>query len=288
MTPLLKIFRTNANHAIQSIASALHGSTTETFWAGTSYLLTSAIFQPFIVALSDDFGRSQLLFLSVVLFAIGTLVCAVSHNFTQLLAGRSVQGIGGGGILSLNNVILTDVFPLRQRPLYIAFTQIAWAIGTITGPLIGGLFAQHSTWRWVFYINFPFCAIGMGLVPFAVKLYAERPSLKERFLQLDWFGMALFLTSTCSLLVGITTGGTQFPWNSWRTLIPVMSGLVGLVLALAWERFSAPKPFLRLSLFQTHSANAAYCCTVLQGLLVSISGVPPLPLTRDFCCVKLK
>jgi hypothetical protein len=115
----------------------------------------------------------------------------------------------------------------------------------------------------------------MALVPFAVKLYAERPSLKERFLRVDWFGMALFLASTCSLLIGITAGGTQFPWNSWRTLIPVIFGLVGLVLALLWERFSAPKPFLRLSLFQTRSANAAYCCTVLQGLVVSISGALP-------------
>jgi MFS family permease len=83
----------------------------------------------------------------VLLFTVGTVICCVASNFTQLLAGRSVQGIGGGGTLSLGLVIMTDIVPLRQRPTYNGIIQVAWAVGTITGPLIGGLFADHSTVR---------------------------------------------------------------------------------------------------------------------------------------------
>jgi MFS family permease len=254
----------------QTIASALKGSTTDTFWVGSSYLLTSAIFQPFIVALSDDFGRRSLLFLSAVSFTIGTLICCLSNDFTQLLAGRAVQGIGGGGIMALNNVIITDIIPLRHRPMYIAIPQIAWAVGTITGPLLGGLFAEHTTWRWVFYINFPFCAIGLALVPFTVRLYAERPSVKERLMRLDWGGMALFLSSTTAFLIGITWGGSQYAWNSWQTLGPIILGLFGMVLTGLWERFVTSRPFLKLSLFKNPSANAAYFGALLQGLLVRL------------------
>lgn len=99
------------------------------------------------MSLSDVFGRRQLLFLSVLLFTVGTVVCCVAISFTQLLAGRSVQGIGGGGTLSLGLVIMTDIVPLRQRPTYNGIIQIAWAVGTIMGPFIGGLFADHSTVR---------------------------------------------------------------------------------------------------------------------------------------------
>jgi MFS family permease len=103
------------------------------------------VFQPFLVSLSDIFGRRQSLFMSVLFFTVGTIICCVASNFVHLLAGRSIQGIGGGGSLSIGLVIMTDIVPLRQRPTYNGIIQIAWAVGTSTGPLIGGLFADHST-----------------------------------------------------------------------------------------------------------------------------------------------
>lgn len=186
-----------------------------------------------------------------------------------LLAGRSVQGIGGGGILSLNLVILTDVVPLRQRPAYLAITQGAWAIGTIIGPLIGGLFAQHTTWRWVFYVNFPLCGICLVLVPFSVKLYAEGPSVKTRLMRLDWIGMTLFIPSVSSFLIGVTWGGSQFAWGSFHTLVPIVVGVVGLAATVVWEVYGASRPFLRLSLLNSRSGSAAHICALLQGVLVS-------------------
>ena len=203
----------------QAIASDLHGNTTDTFWTGTAYLLTQSVLQPFLVSLSDIFGRRLFYLISLGFFTIGTLLCCLAQNFTELLAGRSIQGIGGGGLLSLGLVIVTDIIPLRQRPVFVGVNQISWALGTISGPLIGGLFAQHTTWRWIFYINFPFCGIGFLTVPLVMKLRANRASVKERILYyVDWIGGFLFVSSTCSFLIGVTWGGSEYPWSSWRTV----------------------------------------------------------------------
>jgi MFS family permease len=213
------------------------------------------------------FGRKQALLGSVIFFTLGTIICSVSKSFTQLLVGRSIQGIGGGGVTNLPNVIFTDFIPLRQRPKYNAFNQVSWAIGTITGPLIGGLFADHKTWRWAFYINFPFCAIGIVMIPLVVNLRAERPSLRQRLLYIDWIGGVLFVSSTFSFLYGVTSGGTKYAWSSWRTLLPIIFGVVGTILTIFWERI-APNPFLRLSIFNSRSSYAAYTAAILQGVLV--------------------
>jgi MFS family permease len=125
---LLLIKQFSTDH-IQALATALHGTSSDAFWAGTSYLLTSAVFQPFIAALSDLFGRQQLLLLSLIFFSAGALICALADGFTVLLAGRSIQGIGGGGIITLGQVIFSDIVPLRQRPKYFSFVLGAWAIG---------------------------------------------------------------------------------------------------------------------------------------------------------------
>ncbi len=252
----------------QAIANELHGNATDTFWAGTAYLLTQAVCQPFIVALSDSFGRRLLYMISLAFFVIGTLLCCLSQNFNELLAGRSIQGIGGGGILALGLVILTDIVPLRQRPVYLGVNQLSWALGAISGPLIGGLLVQHTTWRWIFYLNFPFCGIGFLTVPLVMRLHVKRAPLKERLLYVDWIGAFLFISSTCILLIGLTWGGSEYPWSSWRTLVPIIIGLAGIVATVMWERYGAPRPFLHLELFNSFSALAAYTGALLQGLLV--------------------
>lgn len=139
---------------MQTLAVELGGTTSEAFWAGTSYLLTCAVFQPFIAAVSDLFGRKEMLLLSIAFFFLGTLLCApLAHNFTVLLAGRSLQGIGGGGIITMGQVIFADIIPLRQRPKYFSFVLGAWALGSVLGPLIGGVFVERASWKWCFYIN---------------------------------------------------------------------------------------------------------------------------------------
>lgn len=205
---------------------------------------------------------------SIVLFTIGSLVACLANNFPQILAGRTVQGIGGGGIISLTMVIFSDIIPLRQRPKYWTVVQATWALGTITGPLVGGLFAEHTTWRWVFYINFPFCGMGLLIVPLVVTLKAKRGSWKQRFLRIDWVGAALFSAGLTGLFIGITWGGVQYPWGSFQTLLPLLLGALVILCSLAWENWAAKTPFLRLVLFKNRSAVAVYIGALIQGLLV--------------------
>lgn len=260
----------------QAIASDLHGNATDTFWTGTAYLLTQSVLQPFLVSLSDVFGRRLFYLISLGFFTIGTLLCCLSQDFKELLAGRSIQGIGGGGILALGLVILTDIVPLRQRPIYLGVNQMSWALGSISGPLIGGLIVQNTTWRWIFYLNFPFCGIGFLTVPLVMRLHVNRASVKERLLYVDWTGGFLFVSSTCSFLIGVTWGGSEYPWSSWRTLTPIIVGLGGITATIVWERYGASRPFLRLELFNSYSALAAYIGSTLQGLLVQLSRKPSL------------
>lgn len=213
------------------------------------------------------------MFSAVLLFTIGSAVCCSAHGFPQLLTGRAIQGVGGGGIQALGLVIITDIIPLRSRPTYYGIIQMAWAIGTMTGPLAGGLFAEHVTWRWVFYINFPFCAIGLGMVPATIRLRArtERGNFRQRISSVDWIGGFLFVSSTSSFLIGISWGGQQFPWNSYQTIVPIVLGIGGVIVAAIWELYVTTAPFLRLRMLKDPAVGAAYFCALVQGLLVSPS-----------------
>jgi MFS family permease len=106
--------------------------------------LTCAVFQPFIAALSDIFGRRELLFPSLLFFTVGSITCGVAPRISVLLGGRCVQGIGGGGIIVGAQIIFADIVPLRQRPKWFSLVLLAWAIGTVLGPLIGGLFVSRT------------------------------------------------------------------------------------------------------------------------------------------------
>ena len=254
----------------------MHGTATSIFWAGTAFLLTNAVLQPFLAALSDIFGRRNLLLACLLLFTAGTVICCTSNAIAQFLVGRAVQGVGAGGISVSTIVILTDIVPLRQRPKYNTLISLSFVLGTITGPLVGGLIVQHTTWRWIFYLNFPFCGVGLGLSCFGVRLNTEKVTLKQKLSRVDWFGGALFIGGMTSFLLAITWGGVEFSWTSFRTIVPLALGVVGILAALAWEVQGTQTPFLRLGLFNNRSAILTYACSLLQGLLVS-STLPPRP-----------
>ena len=218
--------------------------------------------------------------LSIILFTVGALVAALANNFRQLLAGRTVQGVGGGGIISLTLVIFSDIIPLRLRPKYWTFIQATWGIGMILGPLVGGLFAQHASWRWAFYINFPFCGTGLAIVPFVVTMKTKKRSMKEKILRIDWVGSTLFNASLTAFLIAITWGGVQYSWEVFQTFLPLILGILGILAALAWEKWVAKHPFLRLELFNGRSAFAIYVGAVFQGLLVRDRLLPDSKFTN--------
>lgn len=131
----------------QTVSQALHANATKTFWIAASYLLANAVCQPTLAALADIFGRRAMFFSGVALFTIGSIVCATAPNVAAMLAGRTLQGTGGGGIMSVNLIILSDLVPLRQRSQYQGYMQLVFALGTNIAPIIGGALVK-STWRW--------------------------------------------------------------------------------------------------------------------------------------------
>lgn len=267
-----------ADRVLQQITQSLNGNAIDAFWTGTSYLLSNAVFQPVIASISEFFGRQQLLILSLIFFTAGTIVCAVANNFTVMLVGRSIQGIGGGGILTLSQVIFCDIVPLRYRPKYFAIVQGSWAIGSIVGPVIGGAFVANTTWRWCFYINFPFCALGFVLAIFFVRLNAvAKLTLAQKLRQTDWIGALLFLGGTTVFLIGLSWGGVQYAWNSVQTLGPLILGLAGVAVFVGWQLWIRPQSLLPMSLFYCPSAIISFYCALVNGLLVSNPPSPNLP-----------
>lgn len=133
---------------------------------------------------------------------------------------------------------------------------------------VGGAFATSRLWRWIFYLMFPFCGIGLIFVPLFVRLKPRESTWKEMVNRVDWIGGVLFIFSATAFLVAISWGGTQEPWSSFRTIVPLAVGSTGLVATILWERHGATEPFLRHSLSRNRSAFAVYAGTFCQGLLV--------------------
>jgi MFS family permease len=262
---------------LPEIARKLNGSSVEAFWAGTSYLLTSAIFQPVIASISQTFGRQQLLVISLLFFTVGTILCAVSKDFTMMLTGRCIQGVGGGGIITLTQVIFCDIVPLRQRPKYFPLVLGSWSVGSILGPVIGGILTEKASWRWCFHINYPFCGIGLVVAIVFVRLNrVAEINFAQKLKQTDWIGALIFLGGMTSFLVGLSWGGIQHPWDSAATLAPIILGLFALVVFGFWQCYLKPHSLLPLSIFCNWSAIAAFYCAMVNGLIVS-----PLSLQRE-------
>lgn len=232
----------------------------------------------FVGSLSNIFGRSQLLFASVSFFTIGTIVCCTAHSIGAMLAGRSIQGVGGGGVIVLAQIIFTDIVPLRYRPKYLGIIQGAWALGTCLGPVLGGALAKPNLWRWVFYILLPFCGISLFLIPLTVRLDGRKASLQNMLTRVDWIGGGLFVSSTASFLIGLSWGGNQYSWSSASTLVPLILGAVGMVATIVWESYCPFEPFLPPSIFYNASAIILYGGAFFQGFLVG--GDPGLSCIR--------
>ncbi|KAK6600006.1 major facilitator superfamily transporter [Botrytis cinerea] len=190
--------------ALPTISEALNGNATEAFWAGTSFLLTSTIWQPVFIALSHVFGRRPLLLLSLILFTIGSCLGGAARSMALLLVGRCLQGSGVGGILALTEALITDTVPLRQRGNAMALLGVVWALGSVTGPLIGGILAEKNDWRWIFYLNLPIIAVGFVGCVWFLKLERKERTIEEKLSEIDFIGSIIFVGSLTSFLIPLT------------------------------------------------------------------------------------
>jgi MFS family permease len=249
------------------MARLLNGSAIEAFWAGTSFILTSTVFQPPIGAFSHIFGRKPMIYISMAFFGAGAIVAALANNFTVVLVGRSIQGIGGGGVIILTEIVVTDLVPLRLRGQWFSMISSMWALGTVVGPLLGGGFSQSVTWRWIFWINLPFIGIGLPMIIFFLKLNFPTSSFLAKLRRVDWIGTVVFIGATTGFLVPLSWGGIMEPWNSWRTLVPLILCGIALVAFVVYEEYVPAEPMIRTSVFKNQTAAVTYLATFIREYL---------------------
>ena len=209
-----------------------------------------------------------MILIALSFFLVGAVVAGVAHNFATLLVGRSLQGIGGGGLISLTEIVVTDLVPLRLRGKWFGIISGMWSLGSVTGPIIGGAFAQNVSWRWIFYINLPIIGIAFVFVPLFLKSNFAPANLASQLRRIDWIGSVLFIASTTSVLIPITWGGVSYAWTSWRTLVPLIVGLCGLVSFILYEEYLAPEPLIPLTIFKNRTAAVNYLGTLIHGMIL--------------------
>ena len=143
--------------------------------------------------------------LSLIIFAVGTIVCGTAHHIATLLIGRTLQGVGGGGMLTMTYVVMADLLDLRERAKGLAVLAIVWAVGSCTGPVMGGAFTTYVTWRWIFWICLPLTGIGLVLTTFFLNThYKPEEGPSKSLKKVDWGGAAIFVASLTSFFVAIS------------------------------------------------------------------------------------
>ncbi|KAG0013050.1 hypothetical protein BGZ80_011317, partial [Entomortierella chlamydospora] len=236
-------------------------------WIGTAYLISTTAVQPLYGVMSNMFGRKRAMLTACGIFLLGFALCGAAQSMIMLIIARAIQGLGGSGIVSLSMIIIGDIVPLRERGKYQNINASIYALAAVLGPLLGGAFADHVSWRWAFYINLPIGAIASILL--VLFLHMNRPKdipVIESLKTLDFTGIFFLVVSIVVFLLGLNWGAdTKYPWNSSVILSLLIVGAVVGALFLGNEWKFAKKPIIPLRLFNTLSLSMVYLGITLQG-----------------------
>ncbi|KAF4996929.1 hypothetical protein FDECE_12252 [Fusarium decemcellulare] len=214
---------------------------------------------------------------AIILFFIGSLLSGVSPNIGTLIVGRAIQGIAGGGLIALPNIVVSDLFPVEQRAIYYAVFGALWAVSCAVGPVIGGAFAERVTWRWAFYINLPCCGVAFVLLVLLLDLESSKAPFLEGFGKIDWFGSIAISGACVMILLGLNFGGVDRPWSSPTVVCLIVFGVVllGIFTVIEWKH--AKNPVMPLRIFSKRSNLGALLVCFSHGM-VFVSAAYFLPL----------
>jgi len=257
---LASLDQTIFSTALPTIVGELHG-VDEMAWVITIYILASTIMLPIYGKLGDLIGRKGLFMGAISVFIIGSIIGGAAQDMAWLIAGRGVQGLGGGGLMILSQAIIADVVPARERGRYMGVMGGVFALSSVAGPLLGGWFTDGIGWRWGLWMNIPLGILAIASAAFFLRL-PQRPTGRPR---LDGIGMALLaIASTCLVLL-TTWGGTSYDWNS-PTIIALIAGTVvaGVIFVLVERR--AAEPIMPLHLFRKLNFNLTTTAGLITGI----------------------
>jgi len=267
---LSSLDQTIVSTAMPTIVGQL-GGVEHQVWLTTAYLLATTIVMPVYGKFGDVLGRRRLFLVAIALFTIASVGCAFAGDFTQLVAFRAMQGLGGGGLMILSQAIIADIVPASQRGKYLGPLGAVFGLSAVGGPLLGGFFVDHLTWQWAFYINIP-----IGIAAFAVAWFTLKLPNKKATQPIDILGVLLLSAATTCLIFFTDFGGdSDHGWDAIETWAFGV-GLVVAVLLFILVESRAKDPIIPLSLFKnpTFINATAIGLTLGLGMFSAIGFVP--------------
>ncbi|MGH3968076.1 MAG: MDR family MFS transporter [Mycobacterium sp.] len=229
--------------ALPTIVADLGGAGHQS-WVVTSYLLASTIVTALVGKLGDMFGRKAVFQASVAFFFVGSVLCGLSQSMVMLVGARTLQGVGGGALSVTATALIAEVVPLRDRGRYQGALGAVFGVTTVIGPLLGGYFTDHLTWRWAFWVNVPVSAVVFVVAAAAI------PAVTERARQvIDYTGILFVGLGATGLTLATSWGGTTYPWGS-ATIIGLFAGSTAALVMFVWVESRAAAPILPTRLFR--------------------------------------
>jgi EmrB/QacA subfamily drug resistance transporter len=246
--------------ALPTIVSDL-GGLDKLAWVVTAYLLTATASTPLWGKISDLYGRRHIFQAAILVFLAGSVLCGLSQNLPQLIAFRALQGIGGGGLMSLAFSIIGDIIPPRERGRYQGYFGAVFGVASVAGPLLGGWFTDGPGWRWIFYVNLPVGIAALVITSMSLKL----PTVRREH-TLDYLGAGLIVASVSSLLLYLDWAGKEYGWFSAGPLALLIAAVAMTVLFVLVEQRAA-EPIIPLRLFR----NEVFAVGNLYGFLAGVA-----------------
>ncbi len=228
--------------ALPTIGRAL-GNVELLSWMVTGYLISTTVVTPLFGKLSDIYGRRRMMLVSIGVFILGSVACALAPSMEALIVGRVLQGVGGGGILPLAQTVIADLLSPRERPLIQSYTSAMFLAASILGPVLGGFLTDYVHWSLIFWINLPMGLVALILTDRALR----RLPRNDRPHRLDLAGAGLMVAAALALLLALAWGGVRYPWTS-PTIVGLFAASAALWVAFAWRLLHAAEPFIPLTM----------------------------------------